>query len=163
MIARLIPYPALSTALFIVWVMLAQSTSPGQLLLAVIAAVLAGKIMTSMRWRPTRISSWRTVMKLARLVFIDILRSNLAVASIVVSKRRTRTSSFILMGLEMRNEVGLTLLALIITATPGTAWVQFDRASGSLLIHVFDLVDEEQWVDLLKSRYEALLMEIFEL
>lgn len=163
MIARLIPYPALSTALFIVWVMLAQSTSPGQLLLAVIAAVLAGKIMTSMRWRPTRISSWRTVMKLARLVFIDILRSNLAVASIVVSKRRTRTSSFILIGLEMRNEVGLTLLALIITATPGTAWVQFDRASGSLLIHVFDLVDEEQWVDLLKSRYEALLMEIFEL
>ena len=101
-------------------------------------------------------------MKLARLVLIDILRSNLAVAWIVVSKRQARTSSFIQLDLELRSEAGLTLLALIITATPGTAWVQFDRASGSLLIHVFDLVDEEQWVDLLKTRYEALLMKIFE-
>ena len=58
--------------------------------------------------------------------------------------------------------MGLTVLALIVTATPGTAWVQFQRASGSLLIHVFDLVDEDEWIRLLKTRYEALLVEIFE-
>ena len=34
--------------------------------------------------------------------------------------------------------------------------------SGVLLIHVLDLVDKDEWVALIKNRYEALLMEIFE-
>ena len=33
---------------------------------------------------------------------------------------------------------------------------------GTLLLHVLDLVDEEQWSRLIKDRYERLLMEIFE-
>jgi len=31
-----------------------------------------------------------------------------------------------------------------------------------MLIHVLDLVDEKQWIETLKNRYETLLMEIFE-
>ena len=53
-------------------------------------------------------------------------------------------------------------LALIVTATPGTLWVDFDRRRGTLLLHVLDLVDEESWIQLIKGRYESLLMEIFE-
>ena len=34
--------------------------------------------------------------------------------------------------------------------------------SRTVLIHVLDLVDEEKWRQLIKERYEALLMEIFE-
>ena len=48
------------------------------------------------------------------------------------------------------------------TSTPGTAWIEYASDSGILLIHVLDLVDEEAWVTLIKSRYEAMLMEIFE-
>jgi multicomponent K+:H+ antiporter subunit E len=54
------------------------------------------------------------------------------------------------------------VLSLIITSTPGTAWFDYNGAHGMLLIHVFDLVDEEGWRHLIKSRYEYLLMEIFE-
>ena len=43
-----------------------------------------------------------------------------------------------------------------------TAWVEYDPDSGILLIHVLDLVDKDEWVALIKNRYEALLMEIFE-
>ena len=35
-------------------------------------------------------------------------------------------------------------------------------ATGRLLLHVLDLVDEETWVRLIKDRYERRLMEIFE-
>jgi multicomponent K+:H+ antiporter subunit E len=58
--------------------------------------------------------------------------------------------------------MGLAVLAIIVTATPGTAWMEYDAASGSLLLHVFDLVDEASWTDLVKNRYEHMLMEIFE-
>ena len=38
------------------------------------------------------------------------------------------------------------MLACIITSTPGTLWVSFDSAKGTLMIHVLDLVDENEWV-----------------
>jgi multicomponent K+:H+ antiporter subunit E len=33
---------------------------------------------------------------------------------------------------------------------------------STALIHVFDLVDETQWVETIRARYESLLMEIFQ-
>ena len=162
MIARLLPYPALAAALFAMWLLLAQSISPGQLLLGAAVAVFGTRITASLNPRPARVYSWRKVVHLAYLVSLDILRSNVAVAWIVLTRKAKRRSGFIRLDLELRDEVGLAVLALIITATPGTAWVQFDRTTGALLIHVFDLVDEEEWIMLLRTRYEALLMEIFE-
>ena len=50
----------------------------------------------------------------------------------------------------------------IITATPGTTWVRYDRAAGVVTIHVLDLVDEQAWIRLFKQRYERHLLEIFE-
>ena len=64
--------------------------------------------------------------------------------------------------LDMRDPYGLTALACIITATPGTIWVEYDSADSTVLIHVLDLIDEEQWVTIIKQRYERRLMEIFE-
>jgi multicomponent K+:H+ antiporter subunit E len=53
------------------------------------------------------------------------------------------------------------MLAVIITATPGTAWLEYDDETGILLLHVFDMVEEADWQDLIANRYEALLMEAF--
>ena len=36
---------------------------------------------------------------------------------------------------------------MIVTSTPGTAWMDYDAARGRLLLHVFDLVDEDEWRD----------------
>lgn len=162
MIARLVPYPALAAALFAMWLLLAQSISPGQLLLGAAVALLGTRLSASLNPRRARVHSWGKVVRLACLVSIDILRSNAAVAWIILSRKAKRRSGFIRLDLRLRDDVGLAVLALIITATPGTAWVQFDRTTGALLIHVFDLIDEEEWIMLLRTRYEALLIEIFE-
>ena len=50
----------------------------------------------------------------------------------------------------------------VLTSTPGTAWLEYNSLSRTVLIHVLDLVEEEEWRALIKGRYEALLMEIFE-
>lgn len=162
MIRRWIPFPALAAALFAMWLLLAQSVSPAQILLGAAVAGAATWAMAALRPRSSSIRNWKAMVKLAAFVAADILRSNLAVARIVLTPRADRTSSFIRLPLELRNEHALAVLALIVTATPGTAWVQFDRIRGILLIHVFDLVDEDEWIRLLRTRYETLLMAIFE-
>ncbi|MBI4048021.1 MAG: Na+/H+ antiporter subunit E, partial [Devosia nanyangense] len=69
---------------------------------------------------------------------------------------------FIEIPLELRDRVGLTILACIITATPGSAWLNYDSFRGVVLIHVLDLQDEAVWIATVKQRYEALLLEIFQ-
>ena len=92
---------------------------------------------------------------------MDIIRSNLAVAWLILSDGRNRRSGFVEIPLRLQDPGALALLALILTATPGTAWLEHDRASGVLLLHVFDLKDPEEWRVLIRDRYEALLLEAF--
>ena len=79
-----------------------------------------------------------------------------------IESRLLKSSGFVRVPLDMRDPYGLAALACIVTATPGTVWVEYDSAEGAMLLHVLDLVDKEEWVRIIKDRYERRLMEIFE-
>lgn len=158
---RWLPYPVLTIALFVMWLLLTQSFSPGQVLLGAIVAVAATWAMAALRPERPAIRTVRPVFRLAAIVAVDIVRSNFAVAAIILFPRKERVARFVHLPLELRNRHGLAVLALIITATPGTIWVEFDKSRGNLIVHVLDLVDEQEWIALIKGRYEALLLEIF--
>ena len=97
------------------------------------------------------------------LVTLDIIRSNIAVARIVLSGRqRNQTEGFLVVPLTLTNTFGLVILACIVTATPGSAWLEYSATRSAVLIHVLDLVDADKWIKTLKDRYENLLLEIFE-
>lgn len=53
------------------------------------------------------------------------------------------------------------MLAVILTSTPGSAWLEYDSNDNSVLLHVLDIKDESIWRDTIKNRYEKLLLEIF--
>lgn len=158
---RWVPYPALAACLLLMWILLTQSSSPGQLLLGTVVALLATWGMTALRPERVQIRTLRPAVKLIGIVLADIVRSNIAVSRIILTRRSDRVSDFVTLPLDLRDSHGLAILALIITATPGTMWVQLDRAKQTLLVHVLDLIDQEEWIRLIKGRYESLLMEIF--
>jgi multicomponent K+:H+ antiporter subunit E len=97
-------------------------------------------------------------------VLAEVLRSNNAVARIILRPAGgdAPRSGFVRVPLEMRSPAGLAALACILTATPGTVWVDHDVEEGTMLLHVLDLIDEEEWVRIVKQRWEKRLMEIFE-
>ncbi|HEX7072638.1 MAG TPA: Na+/H+ antiporter subunit E [Hyphomicrobiaceae bacterium] len=160
--SRVLPYPVLTAALLLMW-MLLTSFSPGQFLLGAVIAAGASKAMAALHPSKPRVRRWQAIPRLAGIVMLDILRSNAAVASIILQGRhRDRVAGFVAIPLELRDRTGLAVLACIITSTPGTAWIEYSVETGVLIIHVLDLVDEEEWVALIKNRYEKLLMEIFE-
>jgi multicomponent K+:H+ antiporter subunit E len=158
---RWIPHPLLALGLLAMWLLLNQSLSPGHLLLGAAVAILASHGLAALRPEPVRIVSFRPLARLTRLVLADIIRSNLAVARIILFPKE-RVSGFVRLPLELTNLHGLAVLACIISATPGTMWVELDRANNILLVHVLDLIDEEAWIRQIKRRYEALLLEVFE-
>lgn len=163
MTTRLLPAPLLSLALLAMWLLLNQSLSPGQILLGAALALFGPVALSALEPPKAVVRRVDAMLRLAVAVFLDIVRSNIAVGRIILGPRlSTETSGFMSIPLDMRAPYGLATLACIITATPGTLWVHFDSESGVLQIHVLDLVDETAWIRTIKHRYERLLMEIFE-
>lgn len=157
---RLLPHPVLSLALVLMWLLLTRF-SLGQLLLGGAVALVAGRALATIEPRGPKLrpgALWRAV-PLTAVVLADILKSNLAVARRIVRGARV-PSGFVAVPLRLRGEMPLAVLALILTATPGSAWISWDPEQGELLIHVLEL-DGTDWPALIRDRYEAPLLEIF--
>lgn len=160
---RWLPFPLLTASLLAMWLLLAGSAGPGAFLLGLALALLGGRALLALDPGRARLRRPRVALELARVVLAEVFRSNNAVARIILAPRtRELTSGFVRVPLDMRDPYGLAALACIITATPGTVWVEYDSAESTMLLHVLDLVDEGEWVRIIKDRYERRLMEIFE-
>lgn len=157
---RMLPHPILSLGLLGVWLLLTR-LSPGHVVLGSVVAVVAGLAFARIEPEAQRPRAVWPLVRLAGIVFLDVLRSNYAVARLLAGGGRPGRSGFLHIRLRLKSRLALGMLATIITATPGTAWLEYDEESGVLLLHVFDLVDEAAWQDLISNRYEALLMEAF--
>jgi multicomponent K+:H+ antiporter subunit E len=163
MMRRVVPHPLLAASLLVLWLLLNQSLAPGSMILGAVLALGASRALVPLGPPKARFRRPGVAVRLALMVLGDIIRSNIAVARIILRPARPdRRSGFVHIPLDMRDAYGLAALACIITATPGTIWVEFDSAAGTVLIHVLDLIDEEAWVRTIKDRYERRLMEIFE-
>ena len=161
--SRWLPFPLLTASLLAMWLLLAGSAGPGALLLGLLVAFLGARALLALDPERARLRRPRVALELAWAVLVEVFRSNNAVARIILGVgTRNRTSGFVRVPLDMRDPYGLAALACIVTATPGTVWVEYDSADGAMLLHVLDLIDEEGWVRIVKDRYERRLMEIFE-
>lgn len=161
---RLLSYPLLAIAFLLLWLLLWESVSPGALLLGSVLAVAGSGVLARLGMPKRRLGRLRALPGLLFDVLMEIVRSNNAVARIILQPRQpaARRAGFVLIPLDMRNPYGLSALACILTATPGTVWVDYDARGGTMLLHVLDLVDEETWIRTIKDKWERRLMEIFE-
>ncbi|WP_323015368.1 Na+/H+ antiporter subunit E [Devosia sp.] len=162
MIRRLVPHPILAGLLLVLWLVMQQSLSPGNILLGVLIA-----IGVSLAARPVLVEkvTVRRPLKVLQLLVVtglDIIRSNIEVLVILFQPRLAPKSHFVEIELELTDNFALAIFACIITATPGSAWLQYSRQRSCVLIHVFNVDDAEAWARTTKARYEPLLMEIFE-
>jgi len=160
---RLLAFPLLTVALVATWLLLNESVAPGTFVLGALLALGASLALTALDPPKPSFRRPRAALKLALVVLVEIVRSNNAVARIILRPgTHGRKSGFVRIPLDTRNPYGLAALACIITATPGTIWVEYDSADNTMLLHVLDLIDEEQWIRTIKERYEMRLIEIFE-
>jgi multicomponent K+:H+ antiporter subunit E len=138
---RVVPHPLLTAALIVMWLLL-NRFSLGHLLLGTAIALVAGRAMAALEPARPRLRRPDLMLRLFGLVMLDV--------------------RFVEIDLELRDPTALAALAVIVTSTPGTAWVDYDAARGRLLLHVLDLVEPEAWRDTINNRYGRLLKEIFE-
>lgn len=157
-----VPHPLLSLSVALGWLLMTGFTA-GQLALGIAVGLLAGIAYATLTPPAIRLRRPGLMLRLVIVVARDIVQSNYDVARGILSHRRNgrRRPGFVHIPLELEQKAALAVLSIIITATPGTLWIDYDPETSMLVIHVFDLTDEQGMIDTIKSRYEAPLLEIF--
>ncbi|MDI6028218.1 Na+/H+ antiporter subunit E [Corticibacterium sp. UT-5YL-CI-8] len=160
--SRILPYPLLTLSLLVLWLLLQQSASPGHILLGLVAALLASRAMAALQPEKPRVVRFLPIFRLVGRVVVDILASNIAVSRLILNPNSDMTKSgFLTVPLVLKDRFGLAILSCIVTATPGSAWLEYNPEESEVLIHVLDIENDQEWIDTLKNRYEILLLEIF--
>lgn len=155
--------PLMILSLFIIWLLLQQEISFASVLLAAVLAFTIPWLTHKLSPFSTRVKHPVLIIKLIYAVLMDILRSAISVALLILfPSKKGMNSQFIYIPLDLKNPSGLAVLAGIVNSTPGTVWVDITPHCHQLLLHVFDLKDEAWWVNHIKNNYETPLIAIFE-
>lgn len=160
--SRWLPFPVISAMLLANWLLLNETISVGHVLLGSALAVAGSWVLVRLDAPALVFRRLWLILSLLLGVAVDMARSNFRVARLILKDKHERTPGFVRIELDIRSHYSVAVLACIITATPGTSWVVYEPAGNVLVIHVLDLVDDDDWGDIIKVRYEGLLKEIFE-
>ena len=157
---NLLPHPFVSVLVALSWLMLAHSVSAGNLLMALVLALLIPKLIQPFITRTPDIN-WTAASRLFFVVVWDIMISNIRVAKLVLGPTDRMQPKWFRVPLETQHEQVNSILAMIITTTPGTVSAGIDQDRGDILVHALSTDDENAEIENIKARYEKPLMQIF--
>jgi multicomponent K+:H+ antiporter subunit E len=158
---RLLPHPALSASLFVIWLVLNASLEPRQIVLGALLGVAVPLLILPL-W-PDR-PPFHRLPRLWRLFLIvnwDILIASLSVAWLTLTRPAGRLQpQFIVIPLDCRNPYGMAILTGIVSMTPGTVAADLDAEHRLLLVHALHERDPAGAAARIKSRYEQPIREV---
>jgi multicomponent K+:H+ antiporter subunit E len=158
-----VPAPLLSVALLVAWLVLARSVDAASVVLGLLLALALPRITAQLWPSGVRVRRPALVLRYVSRVAGDVALSNLAVARDVLRWRwRPPQPRFVVVPLDLREPVGLAVLAMVTTIVPGTVWCELAVDKRALLLHAWHVEDEVDFVARFKLRYEQPLRRIFE-
>lgn len=159
--SRLLPQPLVTAAVVAAWLLANNTLAPGHLLLAVIFGVTI-PLLTARFWPEyPRVRSWPRLARLTAIFLYDVVVANIRVAILVLGPVRRLRPRFLHIPLELTSPFTITVLASMISLTPGTVSSNLSGDRRTLLVHALDVDDEEDAVESIKRRYERALLEVF--
>jgi multicomponent K+:H+ antiporter subunit E len=157
-----LPRPLLSSLLVAVWLLLQQSIAPGDVLVALLIGWIVPLLVRRFLVDPVLPRRPVTALRFALTVLWDIVVANVAVARIVLSPWYRPQPAWVVIPLALRDPHAITLLAAVITLTPGTVSCVIDETGWRIYVHALDCPDPADQIEQIKLRYEQPLKEIFE-
>jgi multicomponent K+:H+ antiporter subunit E len=157
---RWFPHPLVSVMVGLSWLMLSHSADAASITMAIILAIFIPKLVRPFIDRTPNIN-WIEASKLFFVVVWDIIISNINVAKLVLGPTHKLHPKWFRVPLETQHEEVNTLLAMIITTTPGTVSAGIDQDRGDILVHALSTDDPDEEIRVIKAKYEKPLMDIF--
>lgn len=159
MIRRWLPHPVYTAFLALGWIVLHGRFTLGEFLVGY--AIGAAIVLLHGKFWPGAIRV-RRPLRLVQLGFVffgDMIIANLNVAWTVVRPRLDIRPAFVVLPLDLDDDFRITVLANMISLTPGTLSVDIAPDRSALYIHCLSCTDGKQLVARIKERFEKPLSE----
>jgi multicomponent K+:H+ antiporter subunit E len=160
LLTRIFPHPALSIQLALSWLVLSHSLALVHLLSAVLLGWLLPHLLRGFLADASALH-WPTVLRLTGVVLWDIVLSNITVARITLGSLKAIQPAWVPVSLQSDHPRVNTLLASIITMTPGTVSAVLYAHRREILVHALNCDDPAALARDIQLRYEAPLLRIF--
>lgn len=159
---RWLPHPLLTPILALVWLLLANSLAPGQILLGLLLGC-AIPLFSRRFWpEPVPLRRPLTLLRFCGRVFYDIGVANLVVAWLILCGPARLQPGFVEVPLDLTSDLAISLLANTICLTPGTVSARLSPDRRTLLVHALNTGDPAAIIATIKTRYETPLKQVFE-
>lgn len=158
---RIFPHPFVSIVVAVSWLMLQHSVSVGNLVMAGVCGLIIPHLTQNFIIRTPNVH-WGEVIRLIGMVLADIVTSNIRVAGLILRSPERLQPCWYRVPLDTNHPQVNSLLAMIITTTPGTVSAGIDDERGDILVHSLHCLDPEADIADIKRRYEQTLIRIYD-
>ncbi|MGM8214189.1 Na+/H+ antiporter subunit E [Bacillaceae bacterium W0354] len=100
------------------------------------------------------------VIKLILLFIKELIKSTLSVVRLVYKPKLNIEPGIFELPIDLKNNWEITLLANLITLTPGTLSVAVAEDNTKIFIHAIDLPDVEESIMDIKNSFEKAILEV---
>ena len=158
---RFFPHPRMTLLLAILWLLLVNTLNLGHILLGLFLGWAIVHLCGTFLLTVPKVRKPLGLLLFIGKVFYDIVVANLQVVKLVLGPKAKLQPGFVEIPLELTDDLAISILASVITLTPGTCSADLSADRRILLVHGIDVPDPQALVADIKARYEAPLKEVF--
>ncbi|WP_373058534.1 Na+/H+ antiporter subunit E [Zunongwangia sp. H14] len=92
--------------------------------------------------------------------FYELIKANLQVAYEVITPHYRMKPGIVKIPLDVKSNIGITLLANLISLTPGTLSLDVSNDRKVLYVHAMYINDRQEFIDSIKNGFEKRILEI---
>jgi|SRR5699024_7231818 len=100
------------------------------------------------------------IIKLIMLFISELIKANIDVVKVVLNPKLDNQPGIFAVRTKLESEVEITLLAALISLTPGTISMDFSDDSRTIYIHAIDMPDKEEMINDIHDTFEQAIMEV---
>ncbi|MDC3415598.1 Na+/H+ antiporter subunit E [Aquibacillus salsiterrae] len=150
----------LNIIIAIMWMFLSENYTFSSFISGYIIGILL--LLAFQRFIPDNFYMIRVVkvIRLVLLFFKELLLSNIEIVKLVYKPKPSFEPGIFALPTELKSNWEITMLANLITLTPGTLSVAVSDDNSTIFIHAMDLGDVEESIQAIKDTFEKAIMEV---
>lgn len=100
------------------------------------------------------------LIKLIMLFIVELTKANIDVMKVVLRPKANHKPGIVAVQTSLESDVEITLLAALISLTPGTVSMDFSDDSKTIYIHALDIPNKDELIADIHHSFERAIMEV---
>ncbi|MRH43046.1 Na+/H+ antiporter subunit E [Aquibacillus halophilus] len=150
----------LNIIIAVMWTFLSESYTISAFISGYLVGILL--LLVLQRFIPDAFYMRRVLKAFSLIVlfFKELILSNIAVVKLAYSPKLTIEPGIFAFPTELKSNWEITMLANLITLTPGTLSVAVSEDNSKIFVHAMHLTDAEESIQSIKDTFEKAIMEV---